>query len=127
MNGYSSVSSGKKRSGATRSGKGVDAVQILDLFLGRKEAGLEGVRRQLAQMFGAETELALREQIFALQIALEHSRIVRVEGDHQAGVEVAVNGMQSERRAAAGAQIRRDANLNGDLAFGKDVHEVGIF
>ena len=49
---------------------------------------------------------SLGQPIFVLKIAEEHGRVVGVERDHQASIEIAADGMVGEAGAAAGAEIR---------------------
>ena len=57
------------------------------------------------------------EGVLVEQGGAEHGRVVGVEGDHEAEVEVGAQGVVVERGAAAGAEVGGDADLDGELAL----------
>ena len=70
--------------------------------------------------------LLVGEDVLVEQVGAEHGRVVGVERDHQAGVEVAAQRMGGVAGAAAGADVGGHVDLDGDLAFGEDLHQFFV-
>ena len=77
-------------------------------------------------MLVGKSEVFLGGFVFVFEIAVEKGWIVGVECDHEAGIEVAAEGVIFDERAAAGAQVGCDADFEGNLALGEEIHEFGI-
>ncbi len=67
------------------------------------------------------------EQVFVKEIGAEEGRVVGVEGDHEAFFEIELDGVRVDGGAAAGADVAGDVDLEGNLALGENLNEVGIF
>ena len=65
------------------------------------------------------------EDVFVEEVGAEHGWVVGVEGDEEAGVEVAADGVFGEGGAASGADVGCDVELDGDLLFGENLEELG--
>src|SRR6266478_6021069 len=70
------------------SGCGIKQIQKFDFLFWRQKRRLEGIARQLSQVFIGEAERLLHQTVFLNQRCTEHRRIVAAEGQHQALVEV---------------------------------------
>src|ERR1700727_1854181 len=68
----------------------------------------------------------LGQPIFAQQVAAEEGRIVRVQVDHQARLEVAAHRVFCERGAGSGPHVGAHANLDGYLPFRQNLHQLSI-
>src|SRR5271156_3332496 len=77
-------------------------------------------------MLAGEAELVMGQLIFTFEIAEKHRRVVRVQRDHEAGIKVAAHWMVGDVRTAARAQVRRNADFDGNLALDEHVHEFGV-
>lgn len=106
--------------------EGFDATKEGDFAFGREKTGLDGIGGQFAEVFGGEGEVLASQAVFALEIAEEERGVVGVEGDEEAGVEIASEGVVFETEAAAGFEVGGDADFEGDLALGEDGEELGI-
>src|ERR1700722_8335680 len=105
---------------------GLNGSQDGDLSLRRQKARFDGVGRKLAKLLLRELKLALRKPVFARQIAGEERGIVRIQSNHEAGVEAAAYRMVQKRGAGTRPHIGGDADLDGHLALGEDLHQFGI-
>ncbi len=77
-------------------------------------------------MFGGKSEAIVGKPVLVLEVAAEQGGVVGVEGDHEAGIKVAADGVVFEARAATGAQVGRDADFEWDLALGQEFHELVV-
>src|SRR6201996_400744 len=84
---------------------GLNGPQDGDLSLRRQKARFDGVGSELAKLLLSELKLAFCKPIFARQIAAEERRIVRIQGNHEAGVEVAAHRMFEKRGAGTSPDI----------------------
>jgi hypothetical protein len=91
-----------------------------------EEAGFDGVGGELAHLVEGELAELLDEDVFVEEVGAEHGWIVGVDGDHEAGVEVVGEGVFVEAGTAAGADVRGDVDLDGDLALGEDGEEFVV-
>ena len=84
---------------------GLNGPQDGYLSLRRQKARFDGVGCELAKLLLSELKLALCKPVFAGQIAAEERGIVRIQGNHEAGVEVAAYRMFEKRRAGTRPHI----------------------
>lgn len=98
----------------------------LELAVGGEEAGFDGVGGELAHLLEGEFEGFLDQDVLGEQVTAEHRWVVGVEREHQAALEVLADGVLVECGATAGAEVRGDVQLEGDLALGQDREEVGV-
>src|SRR5215471_9256899 len=77
-------------------------------------------------MLVGEIEGLLRQLVFAGQSRSEHRRVVGVERDHNALIEIAFGGMFGDSIAHAGPKIARQTDFEGNLPIGKFLDQVGI-
>ena len=94
----------------------LDAGEEGEFAGGGEEAGFDGVGGEFAELVEGEAEVGVGEGVLVEQVGAEHGRVVGVEGDHEAEVEVGAQGVVVERGAAAGAEVGGDVELDGDLA-----------
>src|ERR1700723_3338251 len=83
----------------------LNLMQESDLSRRRKEACFNRICCQLAQMLFGKAKRLMCQPIFVLEIAQEHRRIVRIESNHQTGVEIAAHRMLLQARTAPCSQI----------------------
>src|ERR1700730_14629855 len=107
-------------------GCGVEQIQKFYLLIWRQERCLEGIARQFAQVFVGEAECLLHKRVLLNQRRPEHRRIVGVESQHQALIEVAPHRMLREFATAAGPQIAGHADFNRNLALGQLFNQFRI-
>jgi hypothetical protein len=67
----------------------------------------------LAEFVAGESLLGMGEEELVGEIGAEESGIVGVDGDEEAEIEVAAEGMGGEGRADAGANVGRRVELEG--------------
>jgi hypothetical protein len=67
------------------------------------------------------------EQVFVEEVGAEEGRVVGVEGDHEALFEIELDGVGVDGVATTGADVAGDIELEGDLALGENLDEVGVF
>ena len=77
-------------------------------------------------MFIAESERVLGKLEFARQGGGEQCRVVRIEGDHDALIEVVFRGMLGDGATHSGAKVAGNAELDRNLALGKFFDQVRI-
>ena len=75
---------------------GIDASEPCSFCIRGKEARLEGVAGELAEFVAGEFLLCVGQQEFIGQVGAEEGRVVRVEGDEQAGIKEAAQRVGSD-------------------------------
>ena len=70
-----------------------------------KEAGAEGVDSQLTELVARKSLLGMGEEELICEVGGKEGRIVGVESDQEAAIEIAAEGMGGEGRTDAGADI----------------------
>ena len=70
-----------------------------------KKTGSDGIGCQSAQLVAGKSLLGVGEEVLVGYIGAEEGGIVGVEGDQQAGIEVAAQRVGRKGRADAGADI----------------------
>ena len=80
-----------------------------------KKTGLNGIGGEPAQFVAGEALLGMREKKFVGEIGAEEGGIVGVERDQQAAIEVFAEGMVSEGRADAGADVGGGVQFEGNV------------
>ena len=75
------------------------------LFIFGKEAGADGVGGQPAQFVAGKSLLGVRQEELVGEIGAEEGRVVGVERDQEAEIEIAAQGVRGERGTDAGADV----------------------
>src|SRR5258708_5126704 len=77
-------------------------------------------------MFVGESEKLLGDLVLAGQRGAKHGRVIAVESDHNALVEVGLGRMIVEVGAQPRAQVARQTNFNRDLTLGELFDQISI-
>src|SRR6266852_4518912 len=83
---------------------GVEEIEELQLLFCRQKRCLEGIAGELTQVFVGEAEVLLGYVVFARQGCAEHGRIVGVERDHEAVIEILLDWMLAGGLARVGGK-----------------------
>src|SRR3984957_18080305 len=77
-------------------------------------------------MLVGESESFLGKLVFARESSSEQRRVVSVERDHDALVEIVFRGMLGHSLANTGAEVAGDAKFDWNLALGEFFDQVGV-
>ena len=103
-----------------------EQAQQFQFLLGWQERCFEGISSQFAKVLVGESKGLLGEMVFARQRGAKQPRIVGVQSDHQALVEVALHRMLGDRCAHSCAEIAGQADLDWYLPVGEFLDQVRI-
>lgn len=90
------------------------------------ECEIEGVPGELAEFLAGEAEVGVSELVLVEEGGVEHGGIVGIEGDGDAGVEKAADGVIFEAVDDAGADVGGDGDVEGDLVVAEVLDEEGV-
>src|SRR5215470_365762 len=89
--------------------------QVFLFALLRQKRSPKRIHCQFPQLSITQPEDFLPQLILAVQRSQEHLRIIGVERDHQPTLQKPSQRMLPDLGAAAGVEITREADLDGDL------------
>lgn len=80
----------------------------------------------MAEFLAGEAEAGVGELVLVKEGGLEHGGIVGIEGDGDAGVEKAADGVVFKTVDDAGADVGGDGDVEGDLVVTEVLDEEGV-
>ena len=81
----------------------LNLMQQGDLSYRGKEAGFNRISRQFTQVLGGKAKGILGQTIFVMEVAFEHRRVIGIESNHKAGIEITAYRMLLQGGTTTGA------------------------